>query len=372
MHSSRCFGNTMKKPLLFFSALMAITLLAYYITYIDKVPVAIQQDLATRAQEKFHQANMPWVTAKVDGRHITLVGRAPNRKAIELAEEMVKIDGYTSIDNQLTLKTAPQLTSKKEGFAYKLSISKSEQKKIILAGILNKSSHKLVVESTVRQYGRDNITDQIKIKNVMTPDFVGQSIDLVMQQLSQLKRGSVEFNQFNFVLNGTFLANISNNNFKQKINERLVAKAVKASYRVIRPPRHKSFRQRTEASIKRAEECYAAFKHIPVSSIRFNSGSATVKRSSYKILNKIVKVAKKCDEFNLQIHGYTDSAGNRVRNEQLSYRRAFAIVKYLVNKNIELNRLEALGHGANKPIASNKTKRGRAKNRRIELITQEQ
>ncbi len=363
----------MKKPLLFFLVLVTVTLMAFYITYVEKVPVAIQKDIAARAQERFQLANMSWVTAKVNGRHITLEGVAPSQKAIALAEEIAQVDGYASIDNKLTLAApTPQITSKTEKFDYKLRISKSERKKVVLTGILNKNSHKLVVASSHRKYGRDNVTDKIKIQNVMTPDFVGQSVDLVMQQLDHFKKGSAEFNQFNFVLEGTFLANISNNNFKQKINEQTRARVVKVNLPIIRPPRHKPFRQRTEASIRRAEECFADFKRINVSSIRFNSASAVVKQSSYKILDKIVAVAKKCNEFNLQIHGHTDSAGSRAKNDELSYQRAFAIVKYLINKNVELNRLEAIGHGSRQPIASNRTKRGRAKNRRIELVTREQ
>ena len=362
----------MKKPLLFFSALIAIALVAYYSTYIEKVPVAIENDIATRAQAIFKRADMPWVTAKVNGRNITLVGVAPSQNAIKTAEKMVRIEGYTFIDNQLTLVAPPPLASKTGGFDYELSVSKSEKEQIILAGVLNKNSHRLVLESTVKRYGEKNVTDQIQVQNVMTPDFVGQSFDLVMQQLSQLKKGTAEFNQFNFTLKGIFLADISNNNFKQKINEHWVAKAVDVSSPLIRAPLHKSFRHKTDEALRKAEKCYADFKRIAVSSIRFKSASVVVKRASYRTLNKIATLAKKCDEFNLQIHGHTDSVGNASRNEKLSYGRAFTIVKYLVNKNIGLNRLEALGHGSSKPIASNRTKRGRAKNRRIEITIREQ
>lgn len=361
----------MKKPLLFFSALIAIALVAYYSTYIEKIPVAIQNDIAARAQATFQRANMPWVTAKVNGRNITLVGVAPTQNAIKTAEKMVRIEGYTFIDNQLTLVT-PLSASKTGNFDYKLSVSKSEKKQIILSGILNKNSHQLILESTVQRYGKNNVRDQIQIQNVMTPDFVGQSFDLVMQQLSQLKKGTAEFNQFNFTLKGIFLADISNNNFKQRISERLVVKAVDVSSPLIRAPLHKSFRQKTDVALRRAEKCHADFKRIAVSSIRFKSASAVVKRVSYRALNKIVAFAKRCDDFNLQIHGHTDSIGNASRNEKLSYGRAFMIVKYIVNKNIGLNRLEALGHGSSKPIASNRTKRGRAKNRRIEITIREQ
>ncbi|RTZ67114.1 MAG: hypothetical protein DSZ29_01545 [Aquificaceae bacterium] len=362
----------MRKPLLVLFALVAIALIAFYSTYIKKVPVAIEKDIAARAQARFQRAGMSWVKAKVSGRNITLVGVAPNHDAMEMAEKMVRVEGYGSIDNQLTV-AKPVLASRKDGFDYNLHVHKSEQKKIILTGVLNKNSHKLIVDSAVQQYGRNSVTDQIQIKNVMTPDFVGQSFELVMQQLGQLKKGSVEFSQFNFMLKGTFPANISSNNFKQRINERWVVKPVRStSLPMIRAPRNKPFRQKTEADIKRAKKCRADLRRIAVSSIRFKTGSTIVTRSSYRVLNKIAAIAKRCDDFNLQIHGHTDSIGNAEKNEKLSYGRAFTVVKYLASKHIGLNRLEALGHGASKPIASNRTKRGRAKNRRIEITMREQ
>ncbi|TAK67024.1 MAG: OmpA family protein [Betaproteobacteria bacterium] len=65
--------------------------------------------------------------------------------------------------------------------------------------------------------------------------------------------------------------------------------------------------------------------------------------------------------------GHTDSIGTNAYNKKLSLRRADAVKTYLVSKGIEANRVYTEGKGESQPMASNKTKEGRAKNRRVEI-----
>jgi OOP family OmpA-OmpF porin len=65
--------------------------------------------------------------------------------------------------------------------------------------------------------------------------------------------------------------------------------------------------------------------------------------------------------------GHTDSIGTDAYNQKLSVRRAEAVKAYLVSKGIEKNRIYTEGKGEKQPVADNKTKEGRAKNRRVEI-----
>jgi len=65
--------------------------------------------------------------------------------------------------------------------------------------------------------------------------------------------------------------------------------------------------------------------------------------------------------------GHTDSVGTDAYNQKLSERRAAAVKAYLVSKGVAANRVYTEGKGEKSPVADNKTKEGRAKNRRVEV-----
>ena len=65
--------------------------------------------------------------------------------------------------------------------------------------------------------------------------------------------------------------------------------------------------------------------------------------------------------------GHTDSVGGDAYNQKLSVKRSEAVKAYLVSKGIEKNRVYTEGKGEKQPVADNKTKEGRSKNRRVEI-----
>jgi len=70
----------------------------------------------------------------------------------------------------------------------------------------------------------------------------------------------------------------------------------------------------------------------------------------------------------LEIQGHTDSTGDEVYNLKLGKQRAEAVRRYLNKQGVALNRMSTISYGANEPVESNKTKDGRAKNRRVVVI----
>ena len=101
--------------------------------------------------------------------------------------------------------------------------------------------------------------------------------------------------------------------------------------------------------------------------ILFDTGKATIKFESAEILNQIINVLKKYPNSRFRIEGHTDSTGKKQKNIELSQNRADAVKIYLIQGGIASERLESKGYGPEKPIASNKNKKGRALNRRVEI-----
>ncbi|MBQ8720566.1 MAG: OmpA family protein [Paludibacteraceae bacterium] len=101
--------------------------------------------------------------------------------------------------------------------------------------------------------------------------------------------------------------------------------------------------------------------------IQFETGKDIIKKSSYPILDQIVSVMELNPEYHLTISGHTDNVGDDNENMQLSIDRAAAVGKYIIDKGINASRITTQGFGETKPIADNKTSKGRAKNRRVEF-----
>ena len=102
--------------------------------------------------------------------------------------------------------------------------------------------------------------------------------------------------------------------------------------------------------------------------IYFSSARARIEPRSWKLLDQVAQVLKSHpDLLSIQIEGYTDDRGSATTNTALSQARAEAVVNYLRKKGIAENRLAARGFGPESPIASNTSKKGREKNRRVEF-----
>ena len=85
---------------------------------------------------------------------------------------------------------------------------------------------------------------------------------------------------------------------------------------------------------------------------------------------KLDDLVSKLKAVNLEVIiaiGHTDSIGSKAYNQKLSLRRASSVKAYLVSKGIEANRVYTEGKGETQPVANNRTKEGRAKNRRVEI-----
>lgn len=105
------------------------------------------------------------------------------------------------------------------------------------------------------------------------------------------------------------------------------------------------------------------------SKIFFENNSDKLKVASLVLLDELVKILNKYEGANLYIDGHTDSNGSDEFNQLLSQKRTNAVRIYLIEKGIADSRITATGFGESKPIASNETALGKAKNRRVELRT---
>jgi OOP family OmpA-OmpF porin len=99
----------------------------------------------------------------------------------------------------------------------------------------------------------------------------------------------------------------------------------------------------------------------------FDFDKSVIKPEGRRILDQVAQKVQTMNLETLIATGYTDSIGTEAYNLKLSQRRANAVKKYLVSRGVDANHIYAEGKGESNPIASNKTREGRAHNRRVEI-----
>ncbi|MFC5270830.1 OmpA family protein [Adhaeribacter terreus] len=106
---------------------------------------------------------------------------------------------------------------------------------------------------------------------------------------------------------------------------------------------------------------------ITLNNIFFAQSRSYLRESSFSELNRLVKIMKENPSVVIRLEGHTDNQGDSKLNMQLSIDRVNAVRKYLTDKGIEKKRIETVGFGDSKPVASNAKEETRRLNRRVEF-----
>ena len=116
------------------------------------------------------------------------------------------------------------------------------------------------------------------------------------------------------------------------------------------------------------EACKGRFEILSrTGNIYFASGSSRHDAKSEPLLNSLADIISRCPGMVIEVGGHTDSVGSTASNQRLSDARANTVRQYLISRDLEASRLVSKGYGESSPIATNDTREGRWKNRRIEF-----
>lgn len=139
-------------------------------------------------------------------------------------------------------------------------------------------------------------------------------------------------------------------------------------------------RKEYEAKMNKIKEEVSKDKHIELKQdkrgivlnlqgINFASGKADIPAYAYPTLDRVAKVLGEYPDAKIRVEGHTDSLGSASYNQSLSESRARAVMLYLIKTHgISPDKINAIGYGESKPIDSNGTPEGRARNRRVEIV----
>ncbi len=399
----------MKKILILLLAILAIATVAYFCIYENRIP-SIEKDLSFRSQNKLNNQEMSWARVKVNGRNLTLTGTAPSEELRDGAMHTANVNGVNFIDNQLTVvnevnikgnianniannisNNMPNESDDSASGNYSLNISKNDAGKLVVEGVMSAAMHQKVIEAVMVKIGVEQLVEQlvdrIVDKEVNSPKELPAIATTMLSRVVALENGQARLAGKELVVSGSSPTEEAVEQIKQQTVKGLpkgftssfnltppeaVADSVLASPTPERKiaaaptPRRKKIKQFS------SKKCQRKFNDVLAESkIYFTSSSAVIKKSSYKALNKLAGVASRCTSHKINVHGHTDTTGRNKLNQRLSKKRAQAVAAYLAEKGVNPRYVHAVGHGSKKPIASNNTSAGRARNRRIELTVED-
>ena len=223
---------------------------------------------------------------------------------------------------------------------------------VLASGTVPDEATKAAILAKLRElYGPERVVDQIAIGPVVMPaNWNGYVQKLITPDLRQISRGQLTIDGNNVSLRGE----VANEALRQRIASN-VATNLNPTYTVNNGLR-----------IAAAEQALLD-NTLANRTVEFDSGKATLTPAGRAILDEMVAAMLKLKGRRIEIIGHTDSAGLRASNVSLSQARAATVKAYLATRGIAEDYLTASGQGPDRPIASNDTVEGRARNRRIEF-----
>ena len=227
---------------------------------------------------------------------------------------------------------------------------------LVLGGYFpDDKSHEELVAAARKRFFAEKIDDRMKIGSGAPANFGAASV-AALARLSRLVSGKATLTDMALDVSGEAP-------FK-KVGEDIDARSADQlpdNYQV----RLTITAKAQEAPLESAS-CQDYFTNLlTLGSIRFDSGSADIKPESYALLDALTATAARCQDARIEVAGHTDATGSAELNNELSLRRAEAVVAYLTRSGLTLGVLTAVGYGSSRPVAANDTDEGRAKNRRI-------
>ncbi len=347
----------MPRKIVIILSLLAILLLAYICTK-NKSPV-IEDDLATLSGADLVSEGMGWANVSADGRDLLLTGTAPTEALRSQAGDIVKnVWGVRTVDNQLTVE--PIAVAEPEN--YDLVVTYDGDNVLLEGYVPDEATRSDIVEAAKLRLGASNVIDKMTIESG-APAGWGDSIkQAAIDHLSDYTHMTARFHNTDLSIAGTVASEDIRDQLEQRSTHSLTSQYALIDFNV------KVEEAEPVVVHVAAIDCQKLFNDLLSNQkIYFEVSRARIKSQSDALLEELAAVALKCPDTRIEVAGHTDSSGPRTMNQKLSEMRAQAVVERLKEKNINANRLVAVGYGEMKPIANNKTAEGRAENRRIEF-----
>jgi OmpA-OmpF porin, OOP family len=378
----------MRTFLAVFVALIALGILAYFC--INRHAPVIASDLTQRASDALAQGNHAFARVEgISGRDVTLTGEAPSEEAkIAALAAVDKVWGVRTVVDNIKVAVAPagpepsppQPPVSATPYLFQAAFA---SKVLTLSGAVPSDTVRtLVLEKAKADFPNVTVRDEMVVREG-APGTNWAGVALAgLGQLGTFKQGSLKLEDVAVTLSGTAgsqeiyaAADKAMQGMPAGFSASLNA-TVDAPAAAPEPPpapeppvAEAPAPPPTPAEKAVAQNCQREFnKAFRGQTINFETSSARIARSSQRLLRRLATIAGGCPTARFTIAGHTDNQGGPAANQRLSVARAEAVKDALSGLGVARARMSARGFGETRPVANNRTERGRAANRRIEFV----
>jgi OOP family OmpA-OmpF porin len=225
--------------------------------------------------------------------------------------------------------------------------------KVVVSGVVPDEATRAAIVARMRElYGADRVVDQLGVDRLVAPPNWNQHIQrLLTPELKRVSQGQLSITGNVVELSGQ----VDNEATRQQLLSQMATQLNNPTYTVRDALRVGSSGQaQLDAALARR-------------TIEFETGNARLTSAGARVLDDLVPVLSQFAGRRFEVIGHTDDVGPHDGNMALSAARAEAVKAYLVSKGIPAADLLTSGAGPDKPVTTNTTAEGRARNRRIEF-----
>ena len=342
----------------------------------------IEQDIAGRVTTGLAEQGLLWADVQVKGRDVVLTGEAPDAAAKAKAVNVAtRVFGVSNVQDQLTLAGEVSASAVVSGTAvvpvkkdvkkaakpavdYTLTIVKSGESIAFEGNVPDESSKKVLIDLAANRYGIENVDGTKLVVVEGAPAGWRSAVGAVLMHISNMEQANVVVSGTEVMISGTVIDKDFSDKMEADVSS-VLPKEYKAAFAVdvVTP---------TVADIEPAagEETVAATCDMAEAEkqvLLFGFDKAEITAEHAKQLKVVEDAMAACAEEKVVIAGYTDVTGSKLYNKWLSQQRAEATQRRLMREGVAKDRLRAVGYGDLYPVADNKTRDGRAQNRRVEF-----
>lgn len=352
----------------------------------------IERDVHDRVTASLAEKGLLFANVHVQGREVTLLGDAPTEASRDQAiSSAANVFGVARVKDGLSVKGVKSVSATQVAEAlplpvnvsaatplakpqgpYTLSIVKSDDK-VILRGMVDSEDSRTVLRRiAATHYGEEYVTDELQVV-AGAPEGWRSAAGAALFNIVNLENANVTLSNTEVMVSGDALDSAYNTQAEDGIR-----KALPTAYKVAFALDVVSVTTPVAAEVEPAAGDVAAanddtvtcagIDDVRVHKVMFGFDKAEIAKVYEPTIKAVASTLNGCDQANLEVAGHTDITGSKLYNQWLSEQRAEAGVRALMRAGVDKDRLTAKGYGEAKPVGDNKTRSGRAANRRIEFV----